>query len=409
MEQRQRRNATARWVVLLACVTVLGPLSINIILPALPDAAEEFSVSYGDIQWVVSLHMAAIAATQLVIGPMSDRFGRRNVLLGALAMFVFGSVIASLAGGLATLILGRMIQAVGAGASVIVPRSIARDTLDGNELARTMAIIVGAQALAPAFAPVLGGFLTSFEGWRSSMVASAALGLILLVWSWQSCHETLRLRSTFAITPTGLWRQYRPLFENRQFLSYCAMFSGTAAGFYAMLTYAPKHCIVDLGLAPEIYGTVMLLAAGGFFVGTMISMNTVGKVGHARLILAGTWVSAAGISALAFLSEWNSAIAVLLPVFTYSVGNGLVYPNAMCSALQQVKPMVAGSAGALIASSQFVLAMPAIAAVGWFANSNLAAAVIVLACAGFVWIGILVTRPAGRLLSAAAQAGNVPL
>jgi len=234
-------KATVIWVTLLAGVTVLGPLSINIILPALPDAAREFSVSYGEIQWVVSVHMAAIAVGQLVVGPMADRFGRRRVLLMGLAMFATGGLVSCLAGGLATLILGRMIQSVGDVATVALPRVIARDTLDGNELARSMAIIVGAQALAPAFAPALGGFLTSFHGWRSTMLACAALGLIMFAWSWRSCPETSHSRSSFAITPAGLWRQYLPLLTNRSFLAHCGMFGGTSAGFYSMLTNAPRY------------------------------------------------------------------------------------------------------------------------------------------------------------------------
>lgn len=397
------------WVMLLGCLTALGPTGLTIILPALPEAAGEFAVPYGEVQWAISLYFAAIAATQLIIGPMADRFGRRRVLLGGLAMFATGSIVASMADGPALLILGRMIQAVGAGISVVVPRLLARDTLAGHKLARTLAIIVGAQALAPAFAPVLGGFLTSFQGWRSTMVVSAALGATLLLWSWRSCRETLLSRSTFAITPAGLWSQYRPLFGNRPLLAYVAMFAGTGAGFFAMLSYAPMHFIVHMGLAPEIYGMVMLLAAGGFFCGTMISMNTVKKVGYARLIFTGAWVSAAGIAALALLSEWNSTFAMLIPMFTYSVGNGLVLPNAMHGALQQVESRAAGSAGALIVSSQFILAMLATAAVGGFASSNLAASVILLACTCFVWAGILALRPARRLLRPAAQAGNAPL
>ncbi len=397
------------WVTLLACVTMLGPMALNILLPALPDAAKEFSCSYGEIQWAVSLYMATLAVAQLVIGPMADRYGRRRVLLGSLAIFVLGSIVSFRAGGLATLISGRMIQAVGAGTLVNVPRLLARDTLNGHELARTFAIIVGAQAIAPAIAPALGGFLTTFAGWRSTMAATAALGLIMLAWSWRSCRETLLSRSTFAITPGGLWRRYQPLCANRSFLAHCAMYAGSSAGFYTMLTYAPKHLIVDLGLEPDSYGLAMLLGAGGFFCGTMVSLKTVKKIGYAKLIVAGAWLCAAGIAVLGLLSESNSAIPVLIAMFTYAVGNGLVFPNAMYGALQQIEPGVAGSGGALINSAQLVLCMIATAAVGQFASSNLAASAIVLACAGFVWAGILVMRSDQRLLGVTAQAGNALL
>ena len=154
MGRGDRPGRGGPWVALLVGVTLLGPGSATIILPGLPAAAREFSVSYGEIQWVVSLHLLGIAASVIFVGPASDRLGRRNVLIGGLAMFVLGSLVSFLAGSLWILILGRLIQSIGNGASVLIPRVLVRDTMTGNDAARTMAILVGATAIAPALAPV---------------------------------------------------------------------------------------------------------------------------------------------------------------------------------------------------------------------------------------------------------------
>ena len=171
------------------------------------------------------------------------------------------------------------------------------------------------------------------------------------------------------------------------------------------MIFAPRRCIVDLGLSPDAYGLVMFLGASGFFAGNMVSMSTVKKVGFSQLIVLGAWLSAGGIAALALFSPWSSPWAVLIPMFLYSIGNGLVYPNAMHGALQ-VGTNVAGSAGALVISLQFVLQTAATAAVGYFAQSGLEAAVFMFICFCFVSMGILVTRTSQRLVNAALERGN---
>lgn len=405
MGQTDRPGGRGLWIALLVGVSLLGPGTATMIHPALPDAASEFAVSYGDIQWAVSLHMFGIAASLILVGPLADRFGRRRVLLGGLVLFVLGSTVAFLAGSLAVLILGRMVQAIGNGTAVVIPRVLVRDTMSGNEGARVMAMLVGATAISQAFGPVLGGFLTAYDGWRLVLGASAGLGLLALACVWCSCAETLAARSSAAITPAGLWRQYRGLFASRSFLAHCAIFAGSGAGFAAILIYAPKRCIIELGLAPDAYGLVVLLGASGFFFGNMASMSTVKKIGFGQLIVAGAWLSAGAIAALALFSEWASPWAVLIPMFLYSVGTGLVYPNAMHGALQ-VAANLAGSAGALVTSLQFLLAMALTAAVGNFAESGLEASAIMIVCFGFVAAGILATRLPPSLGHAAAQRGN---
>ena len=172
--------------------------------------------------------MFGIGASLIFVGPISDHFGRRRVLLGGLILFVLGSSVASLAGSLAVLIVGRMIQAIGNGTMVLIPRVLVRDTMAGNHAARVMAILVGATAISQALGPLLGGVLAAYDGWRLILSTSAALGLFALVCVWISCGETLRVRSAAAITPGVLWRQYRQLFANRNFLAHCGDLSQAA-------------------------------------------------------------------------------------------------------------------------------------------------------------------------------------
>ena len=383
-------KSNAVWVALLASITLISPLSTNIIFPALPDIAATFSVSYGEVLWSVSLYMTAIGVVLLIAGPMADRFGRRPVLLGGLAIFVLGGIISLMANSLAILIFGRMLQAIGVGPSLMLSRVLVRDTMSGNDAARVMAIIGSVYAMAQAFAPVLGGFLAGYWGWHATIICVLVLGTFLFVWAWRSCPETLPAGSTTRISLRGLWRQYARLLANRQFVAHSSMFAGTVAGFYTMISYAPKYCIGDLGLAPEHYGMVVLLAACGFFCGSTYSTRYVRQMGFSRLISVGAWISLAGIAALALLSHWAEPAAVLIPMFIYAIGNGLVYPNAMHGALQ-TDAKAAGSASALAGAMQMLLSTIATAAVGEFGSSSIAAALCVFGCAVFVWGGIFIT------------------
>ena len=391
MSDENLTGTPGNWLPILVGLTVNGTLAISIMAPALPDAALEFGVSFGTMQWAISLPMLMIAASLVLIGPMADRYGRRPLVISGLILHVVGSIISACAWNATILVIGRVIQAVGCATSVALPRTIARDVLSGKDLARAMSIIAGSMALAPAVALMAAGIFVAFGGWRATMVATAVFGTLMIVCAILYCHETLRVRSTAALTPSGIGFQYRQLLSNRVFLAHASMFAGTGAGFYVFLIYASKRCIVDLGMRPELFAAVILLAAGGYFVGTMISLKLLKSMDFSKLIRAGAILSAIAILMLLAFSEWLSPLSVLAPTFLYCLGHGLVYPNAMYGSLR-VDGKLAGSASAMVGSCQFLLSMLVTVAVGTLAHSNVEAAAIAAATACLVWGGILLVR-----------------
>src|SRR5438270_1003262 len=246
---RPEVSSTLAQIAVLAALAATGTLATNILLPSLPQMAVSLKVSSAAVTSAITVFLAVFAVGQLVVGPISDRFGRRWPVLIGFAVFFAGSVWCGLANDLPGLLIGRVIQAAGACATSVLSRAIARDLFSGAALARAMALIMIAMAAAPGFSPLLGGALDHYFGWRSEfalVAAFAGLGAIAYGTLLGETHNSTRI----PLNPLAIAKNYGNLLADRRFLVPAATVSLIMGGLFAMFSAAPRILIEGLHFTP---------------------------------------------------------------------------------------------------------------------------------------------------------------
>ena len=340
------------FIALLIAVAAVSPLGINMYLPSLPSMARALGVDFTTIQLTLSLYLAAMAVGQLVLGPLSDRFGRRPVLLIGLIVFVLGSLICWAAQTIGLLIFGRIVQAVGGCAGITMSRAIVRDIYKRNEVASMIGYVTMGMAIAPMIAPSMGGMLETYFGWRACFAFLMAFGGLALAFAFWQLHETNSKRDKVD-SGREILRGYMSLFRAHLFWGYTLATSFIAAMFFAFLAGAPYVMIELMGRSAAEYGLYFAIVPGGYILGNFLTGRLAERVGPNRMILAGTFLALAGIGAMAmaFALGPSNPIALFTPMFFISTADGLVLPSAVAGAVS-VKPELAGAAAGLCGSLQ---------------------------------------------------------
>ena len=335
--------------ILLTGLVAIGPVSTDLYLPSLPAMRADLLASEGQAQMTLSAFVIGIGLAQLVHGPLSDRFGRRPVLIGGLLLYLAASIACSFVTSIEALIAGRVLQALGACVGPVVGRAIVRDAFGRDGAARVMSYIATAMALAPAVGPMIGGVLESLFGWRASFLAMALYGGLALAAVLLALGETNRWKDPMATRPRRLLSNYRMLLRNRSYTSFVSINAMAFSGLFAFISGSSFVIIEVLEVSPAFFGFSFLVFVLGFMAGAFFSGRFSRRLGTHRLILMGTALGALSAfagAALAFsgvLALW----AILLPVFPYMVGMGLVLPNAFAGAVGPF-PRMAGSASAML-------------------------------------------------------------
>jgi DHA1 family bicyclomycin/chloramphenicol resistance-like MFS transporter len=344
--------ARPNFIALLIAVSAVSPLGINMYLPSMPGMARALGVNFTTIQLTLSLYLGAMALGQLVIGPLSDRFGRRPVLLIGLLTFVAGSLICLSAQSIGVLIFGRIIQAIGGCAGITLSRAIVRDLYGRNQVASMIAYITMGMAVAPMIAPTIGGILETFFGWRASFAFLMVFGGLALVFAYWRLLETNQRRAG-GETARELIQGYGSLLQSRQFWGYTLVTSFVSAMFFAFLAGAPYVMVELLGRSPAEYGFYFAMVPCGYMIGNFATGRVAGTMGPNRMILAGTLLSLASIAAMAALigAGLLSPVALFGPMLFIGVANGLVLPSGIAGAVS-VRPDLAGAASGLSGSFQ---------------------------------------------------------
>ncbi len=335
--------------VLLTGLVALGPISTDLYLPSLPAMRADLLASEGQAQLTISAFVIGIGVAQLIHGPLSDRFGRKPVLIGGLLIYLLASVACSLASSIEMLIVCRVVQALGACVGPVVGRAIVRDAFGRDGAARVMSYIATAMALAPAVGPMIGGAVQAAFDWRANFIAMLIYGCFALVVILLGLPETNRYKDPTATQPRRFFSNYRALLATRTFLGYTAINAMAFSGLFSFISGSSFVIIEVLGVSPEFFGFSFLVFVLGFMAGAFTSGKLNRRLGGDRLILLGTSLSAAsGLvgAALAFggvLELW----AILVPVFPFMLGMGLILPNAFAGAIGPF-PRMAGAASALL-------------------------------------------------------------
>ncbi len=343
--------------IILTLLAALGPLSIDLYLPALPNIRDDLATDAPTVQLTLSVYMAAFAVSQLIFGPLSDRFGRRPVILGGLALYCVACVASALATSIEALIAARFFMAVGACGGPVLSRAVVRDVYEREEAARMLATVASAMALAPALGPVIGGYLTEWFGWRANFWALVGYSAMALVGVALILAETNRSKDPSALRPARMAANYLSLWRNRRYLGYVGMSTFFAGGLFSFISASPFLIVEVLGLAPTAYGYLFAAVAIGFMLGAQVGARTIRRVGIERICLAACVVALMGGGAGAVLAwaGFTTAMTVVGPMTIFMVGLGLGLPASMAGAIQPF-PHMAGAASSMLGFVQFLLA-----------------------------------------------------
>lgn len=334
---------------LLTALVAFGPISTDMYLPSLPAMTRHFGVDVSQVQLTLSVFVLGFAVCQLIYGPVSDRFGRRPVLLAGIAVFIAASVFCAFAPSIETLIVGRFLQALGACAGPVLGRAVVRDVYPKALAARVLSYMASAMALMPAVAPIFGGWIFTRFGWQANFVALAAFGAALLALTWRLLDETNHHRDHASLRPYRIAGNYGRILGDRRFLGNTLTLAFAFAALFSFISGSSFVLIDVLGVAPTAFGYAFAFVAGGFASGTFLSGRLGPRLGALRLIRAGVGlcaVAALGMAGLAAAGV-QTVIAVMLPMTVLALSAGLILPNGTAAAVAPF-PTMAGSASAML-------------------------------------------------------------
>jgi len=337
-------KATPPHVFTLVTAAAASTLSMNVFLPSLPGMATHFDAEYAVVQLAVSLYLAATAILQLFIGPASDRFGRRPVMLVCFALFILGTAAAVFAPTIEFLLACRLLQASSA-AGMVLSRAIVRDTVEAAEAASRIGYITMGTSLVPMIGPIIGGFLDELYGWQSTFLLMLAAGLFAFAIVWLDLGETNRQKSS---SFGAQFRNYPEVIGSRRFWGYTLTAAFTSGTFFAFLGGGPYISSEILHLTPSQYGLYFAIVSIGYMLGNFMSGRFSRTVGINRMMLCGNIVTALGmmLSIALFWMGYNHPLSLFGPVFFVGVGNGVTLPNANAG-IVSVSSHLAGSASGL--------------------------------------------------------------
>jgi MFS transporter, DHA1 family, multidrug resistance protein len=337
-------RTTAPHITTLVFMAGVAAMSLNVFLPSLPSMAVYFGVDYAVMQLSLSLYLATTALLQLFVGPVSDRFGRRPVILTATAIFTLASAGALLAPNYGVFITCRLVQAVIA-SGFVLSRAAVRDMVPQDQAASMIGYVSMGMAVVPMIAPVIGGLLDEAFGWQASFIMLMLSGATAFVVIWFDMGETATTRAS---SFTAQMRQYPALLRSQRFWGYCLAAGFSSGAFFAYLGGAPYVGTTFFHMDAATLGLYFGAPAFGYMAGNFFSGRYSVRYGVNRMVLAGALTSAGGMVALALLTLINVAGPNLffgLMVFV-GLGNGLLNPSANAGMLS-VRPSLAGSAAGL--------------------------------------------------------------
>ena len=388
------RPGTFALTALLAGLSAVGPLTTDMYLPSLPDIARQLGASSAQVQLTISAYLIGFAAGQIIYGPVSDRHGRKPVLIAAIALYCAASLACALSTSIEMLIVARAFQALGGSGGIVLTRAIVRDIYSGAHAGRELSVIGSVMALAPVLAPILGGLIQTVFGWRVTFLALVGAGFAGAAVVWALLPETLNNRAAEPVSLPSMLRSYRIVGRNPAYLAYLSITSASYAGLFAWIS-GSAFVLQDLyGLAPFDFGVAFALGSIGYMAGSAIAARLVIRLGLDGVLGLGGCACAAGglalVAAVAF--GLTSSMSLVLPMAIYLAGLGMVLPQGIAGAMTPF-PERAGAASSLFGFLQQTAAALCGAAVGWFLGQSAWPLALGVATMGLATFGLwLATR-----------------
>jgi DHA1 family bicyclomycin/chloramphenicol resistance-like MFS transporter len=342
------RPMPGRLIALLIAMSGVGSLSLNVLVPAIPGLVAKFAADPASVQLTVSLYLLGLSLAQLISGPLSDRFGRRPVVLVGLVLATIASTAAIFAANIASLIVARVAQSLGASTGQTIGRAIIRDLSERERAASMIGLVTSVTVIMPMAAPLIGGILDTLFGWEAIFVFSAALSVSVLVWAALALPETRRFAGA-AGERSHLRADVAALTGSPQFFGYALCAGLGSAPFFSFLGGAPHVVVGMMGRTSAEYGLWFFLPSIGFMAGNFTVSRLAARFGIDALIWWGIALTVAGglLNAAAYVAfpGWEM-ITIFAPQIIIGIGNGLLLPTAVAGAVS-IRPQVAGTASGL--------------------------------------------------------------
>lgn len=337
----------------VALFAMLAPFSIDTYLPSFPDITREFAASPVAMQQTLSLYLLAFAVMMLVYGPLSDAFGRKNVVLVSVVVYVVSSIGCAMATSMHGLLLMRIGQGLSASGALVVGRAIIRDAFAGPAAQRVMSQVMLIFAVAPAVAPIIGGWLHDAFGWRSVFWFLVLLGLIVWLWAALFLPETLPPVGRQSGHPRAIAAAYWRALATGRFMVLIAVIALNFGGFFLYIAGAPDVMYRHLHYGADDFGRLFVPLVAGLMLGAFISGRVAGRFSHVQAVGAGFVLMFAAAGVNLGLAAWlaHTAYTIIVPVMLYATGMSLAMPNLSLLALD-VFPSHRGLASALQGFSQ---------------------------------------------------------
>src|SRR5271169_105103 len=360
------RPGTFALTLLLAMLTALGPLSMDMYLPSLPDIAHDLQAPTARVQLTISSYLIGFAVGQMIYGPLSDRHGRRPVLLVALVLYLASTLGCAASQSIDVLIGARFLQGIGGSGSIVLSRAIVRDLYSGVRAARELSLMSSIAAFAPIVAPMIGGVFQTAFGWRANFFSMTAAAIVTLVVAARLLPETVRRRSGEPISLYALVRGFGVVLRHRGFVVYLGILTLSYAGLFAWISGASVVLQSVYGFSPVTFGLTFAMGAAGYMAGALLAARLVAHLGLDRTMGLGvTLLAAGGLAMSAAVATGIPGIWLIVAMTVYLAGLGLVLPQAMAGALTPF-PDRAGTAASLLGLVQQTVAAVVAALIGGY-------------------------------------------
>lgn len=370
------------WLILMAALTAMGALAIDMYLPSFSFIAKDLAVGSNTVQLTLSTFLTGLAVGQLFYGPISDRFGRKPPLYFGIGLYVLSSLGCALAPNIETLIVLRFFQGLGGSSGMMIPRAVVRDKMGADGSARAFSMLMLVFGIAPILAPFIGGLLLTFSTWRAIFVTLTAFAVICLVCTYRVMEETLDQRHVAPLHLGRVLRQYLALLRHRQFMAYVLCGGLIQAGLFAYISGGPFVLIELHGIKPQNFGFVFGANAIGLIACSQINARLVLRRSPDRVLGKIIWVPAILTTVVALLVAcgYESLPLLLIGFFGFLSCHGFVGPNASAIALAQ-QGKQAGTAASLMGTLQFGIGMLSGVVMGlWHDGTALPLTVLMAVC-----------------------------
>ncbi len=337
------------WLILMGALTAIGPLSIDMYLPAFPAIASGLGAQSSEVERTLAAYLLGMACAQLIYGPLADRFGRKPPLYGALILYIIASAGCALATSVEVLTICRIFQAMGGAAGMVIPRAVVRDHYSTQEAARALSMLMLIMGIAPILAPVVGAQILAWVGWRGIFVTITLCGIALLWTLSKVMVETLAPEKQIKLSWGNIFRTYGGLLLHRRFMAFALSGGLASATMFSYIVGSPRLFIEHFGVSPQTYGLLFGMNAASLIVGSQVCARLLKHHSPMKILpwaLGG--MMTAGLVALLFaLTHLASLQSVMGCMLVFMFCYGFVGPNSAALALSDQGHQL-GSASALM-------------------------------------------------------------